>query len=259
MTAARYANLKRDVQQLTTRAERLTDQAKVEAFWQLGERIAREKLDIKHGQHNAMLRDLADDTRMPVRNLRYAIAFHHHYKRVAKLPLSWGHYRLLLDRPNDESRAHYQALAVEQALPVHKLARLIAADARTTRGESGEKRPTAPSYLYRARVEQVVDGDTMDLRIDLGFHTERRGRFRLADIDCPELPNLDARAARDFVFKRLTTAKTIVVKTERTDIYGRYVTHLFYSDSEISIDACFKDGTYLNAELVEAGHAEIVA
>ena len=267
MTAARYATLRRDVQRLTVRAERLTDQAKVGAFWELGERIAREKLDVKYGQHNAMLRDLAADTRTPARNLRYAMAFHHLYKRVPKLPLSWGHYRVLLDRPSEASRAHYQALAIEQGLPVHKLSRLIARDVRTTRGESGLKRPTQPSYLYRATVEQVIDGDTMDLSIDLGFHVDRRGRFRLAAIDCPELgrggsqtrPVDPGRAARDFVFARLTTAKTIVVKTQRTDLHGRYVTHLFYSEANTTIDACFKDGTYLNAELVEAGHAEIVA
>ncbi len=272
LTAARYATLKRDVQQLTTRVERLTDQAKVEAVWQLGERIARERLDTQRGYHTVVLNDLARDLSMAARNLHYAVAFHREYKRVPKLPLSWGHYRALLSCSTAESRAHYQELAVAQGISSRALLRLIASDTREARGESGLKRPTTSSYLYLARVEQVVDGDTMDLRIDLGFHTERRGRFRLARIDCPELNQVDnrrgeletrplhpGRAARDFVFNRLASAKTIVVKTERTDLHGRYVTHLFYTDREVSIDTCFKQGTYLNAELVDEGHAEITA
>jgi len=67
------------------------------------------------------------------------------------------------------------------------------------------------------------------------------------------------RAARDFVFSRLMSARTIAIKTQRTDLHGRYVTHLFYSDTEISIDVRFRDGTYLNAELVNEGHAKAVA
>ncbi len=257
LTSARYAALKRDVQQLTVRADRLTDQAKVEAYWQLGERIAREKLETQRGYQTAVLHDLANDIRIAVRTLHYAVAFRRCYKRTPKHALSWGHYRLLLDRPNDESRAHYQALAIEQALPVNKLAHVIASDARQKSGE-GFKRPTQPSYLYGATVENIIDGDTMDLRIDLGFHTDRRGRFRLADINCPELPSAEARAARDFVFNRLSTAQTIVVKTQRTDLHGRYVAHVFYSATKVAIDTCFKEGTYLNAELVEAGHADLV-
>lgn len=88
-------------------------------------------------------------------------------------------------------------------------------------------RPTDPGYLYRATVAQVVDGDTFDLRIDVGFDMSRNGRFRLAAVDCPELPTPEGRRARDFVYKRLLRAKTIVVKTQKTDLHGRYVTHLF--------------------------------
>lgn len=103
----------------------------------------------------------------------------------------------------------------------------------------------------------MVDGDTFDLRIDLGFHTERRGRFRLAAVDAPELPSAAGRLARDFVHQRLLSARTLVVKTQRTDIYGRYVTHAFYSDAELPIADCFTKGTHLNNELLEAGHAEL--
>lgn len=50
-----------------------------------------------------------------------------------------------------------------------------------------------------------------------------------------------------------------MVKTQPTDRHGRCVTHLFYNEADTTIDTCFHDGTYLNAELVEANHAEFVA
>lgn len=147
---------------------------------------------------------------------------------------------------------------MEQGLPVHKLAHLMASESRHKQGKPVIDRPTAAAYLFRATVERVIDGDTMDLRIDLGFEVDRRGRFRLANVNSPELPSAEARAARDFVFARLRDAKTIVVKTERTDLHGRYVAHLFYSTADTSIDHCFKEGVYLNEDLVAECHADIV-
>ena len=44
-----------------------------------------------------------------------------------------------------------------------------------------------PNYRYRAKLDRVVDGDTMDVVIDLGFYVELRERVRLAGIDTPEI------------------------------------------------------------------------
>ena len=40
-----------------------------------------------------------------------------------------------------------------------------------------------PGYRYRAKLERVVDGDTVDVVIDLGFYVELRERVRLEGID----------------------------------------------------------------------------
>ncbi len=265
LTPQRYRQLRHDVQQLMSRSDALSHKNRVGTLWRLGRLIMRERIAQGTGYHNTVLRDLCRDTRVSLRNLQYAVVFVRAYPQRPKQPLSWGHYRLLLDRPA-EQRAHYEARVRKVNLAVHTLARLIAHDRRTTDPQGSVlRRPDTPSYLYRATVVNVVDGDTLDLRIDLGFHTERIGRFRLADIntaelsatsDDPDSTLLDiARAARDFIFNRLLNAKTIVVKTQRTDQHGRYVTHLFYSAADVSIDTCFREGTYLNAELAEAGHA----
>ena len=41
-------------------------------------------------------------------------------------------------------------------------------------------------YTYRAKLVKVVDGDTVDLDVDLGFHTTLRIRGRLIGVDTPE-------------------------------------------------------------------------
>ena len=257
LSKPRYAELLRDVQQLVAIADKAIDQRKVSANWNLGRRIARERLH--SGYHNSVLRDLCADSRIALRTLQYAAKFHEVYPTCPKLPLSWFHYRVLLDHPNVAARARYQQLAVDQGMSARQLARRIAQDKNATSAASTTalRRPSDPKYVYRAKVEHVIDGDTLDLSIDLGFYVNRQGRFRLADIDCPELPTLEARTARDFVIQRLLSAQTIVVKTQRTDIHGRYVTHLFYSDVPLQTDECFTRGTHLNNELVEHGHAEL--
>lgn len=52
----------------------------------------------------------------------------------------------------------------------------------------GTKEQTEPTpWLYRARLERVVDGDTLDLTLDLGFRITRKARVRLKDVDTAEI------------------------------------------------------------------------
>jgi len=43
-----------------------------------------------------------------------------------------------------------------------------------------------PTYVYKASVVRVVDGDTLDLFVDLGFRTWQKIRVRLYGVDTPE-------------------------------------------------------------------------
>ena len=49
-------------------------------------------------------------------------------------------------------------------------------------------------WLWRARVVRVIDGDTLDLEIDCGFHTVRTERVRLLGVNAPEMKG-ETRAA----------------------------------------------------------------
>jgi len=41
-------------------------------------------------------------------------------------------------------------------------------------------------WIYNAEVKKIIDGDTFDIIIDLGFDTFRKGRVRLYGVNTPE-------------------------------------------------------------------------
>ena len=89
-------------------------------------------------------------------------------------------------------------------------------------------------YEYKATVLKVVDGDTVDLRISLGFHSYIDIRARLARIDTEELnstdPNLRLLAvmAKSRVMELTENPECTIVsfKPYRADKYGRWVVEL---------------------------------
>ena len=113
-------------------------------------------------------------------------------------------------------------------------------------------------YTYRAKVERVVDGDTIDLVIDLGFKITTHQRIRLAGINTPETYNVKKNsleykkgmAAKKFVIERIVSNDYEVMLQTDKDIgkYGRYIGTIWLDDNEKS----------LNDELVEIGHAQAV-
>jgi micrococcal nuclease len=96
------------------------------------------------------------------------------------------------------------------------------------------------TYEYRATVENVVDGDTVDLVIDLGFKIASRQRVRLARINTPERTQPGYAAARDFV-RDAVLNKSVTLKTEKVSKWGYYL-------AEITLE----DGRNLNDTLVQA-------
>ena len=56
---------------------------------------------------------------------------------------------------------------------------------------------------------------------------------------------------------QLAKAESVVVKTNKVDIYGRFVGHIFYSLTDQKIDVVFEKGRYLNQELVDKGLARV--
>ena len=112
-------------------------------------------------------------------------------------------------------------------------------------------------YTYHATVDRVVDGDTIDLIIDLGFKITTNQRIRLRGINTPETYNVKKDSeeykagmkAKEYVLKRMEENQNhVIIETEK-DIgkYGRYIGIIRMADSNES----------LNDELVNKGLAVV--
>jgi micrococcal nuclease len=108
-------------------------------------------------------------------------------------------------------------------------------------------------YEYRVKkVTGVVDGDTIDVELDLGFNISYSQRVRLAGIDTPESRTKDkVEKALGLEVKQrlkdtLAKAQVIVIRTELPDSsekYGRILGWLFLDGSEMSVnEALVADG-----------------
>ena len=87
-------------------------------------------------------------------------------------------------------------------------------------------------YTYNCKILNVVDGDTIDIEIDLGFHIKVKERVRLLGVDTPEVfgPNAEAAGtvASDFTKEWIEKRQSInnkfsyfSVKYNARDKYGR--------------------------------------
>lgn len=110
-------------------------------------------------------------------------------------------------------------------------------------------------YTYKAFVELVLDGDTMDLCIDCGFRSWELERVRFRGINCPKISTPEGRRAKEYVESRLAMVSFIVVKTYWEGKYGRFLTDIFYMPGEKDPDKVAAEGTFLNQELLDKGYA----
>jgi len=117
-------------------------------------------------------------------------------------------------------------------------------------------------YIYRIKsVYKVVDGDTIDASIDLGFDISLTKRIRLAGVETPESRTTDAKEkalgleVKEWLKKKLEGKEDIIVKTElpdSTEKYGRILGHLFIGDKEVSAVNKKKS---VNQMMIDEGYA----
>lgn len=92
-------------------------------------------------------------------------------------------------------------------------------------------------YEYKAKILNVVDGDTYDLDIDLGFHIHIHERVRILDLDTPE-----KRGSAEKQFGLICTeyakrflGKNVVIESKKelepkTDSFGRWLVSARFED-----------------------------
>lgn len=109
-------------------------------------------------------------------------------------------------------------------------------------------------YEYHVKkVTKVVDGDTIDVEIDLGFDISFSSRVRLAGIDTPEsrTTNKEEKVlgleVKEKLKKAIDSAKVIVIRTEKMDSsekYGRILGWLYLDGAEQSVNEALIAGGY---------------
>ena len=108
-------------------------------------------------------------------------------------------------------------------------------------------------YEYFVKsVTNVVDGDTIDVIIDLGFDILFSSRVRMAGIDSPESRTRDLKEkalgleSKEYLKKTLKDAKSIIIKTGKmnsSEKYGRILGWLYINGDTVSVnDMMINDG-----------------
>lgn len=89
-------------------------------------------------------------------------------------------------------------------------------------------------YEYKAQLHNVVDGDTVDLKVDLGFKTFIIERFRLLGFDAPEMKTPQGQPAKNHLQSLLEKhTLSLVIKSEKRDGFRRWLGTLYVNDGTV--------------------------
>lgn len=263
------ADLRRIVETGKRRADEAVGRELVTTYHAMGKRILAAKLTERAGYGQSVLKRLAEELGLQERVLAQAISFARLYP---KLPapsrrLRWSHYRELLQLKDPQARGFYEEQAKKQKWTREKLVQAIRnqshqrqlpkslIEAPAEQATPQLSRPGWAHHVYKAQVEQVIDGETLMVMVELGFHLYKRQRVKLAQIDAPALNEKGGRKARDFVQATLAEAEFVMLKTERLDHSGRYTAHVFFEPQSRHEGKIFAEGQHLNQLLVDRGLA----
>jgi micrococcal nuclease len=91
-------------------------------------------------------------------------------------------------------------------------------------------------YVYKAVVERVIDGDTVQLSIDLGFDIKKSHKFRLKNVWAAERGEMNYGLHSSYTKQLLPVNTQIIVKTfkDASDKYGRYIGEIYIDKQNIN-------------------------
>ncbi len=110
-------------------------------------------------------------------------------------------------------------------------------------------------YIYNGTVIRVIDGDSVWLEVDVGFHMSYKYNFRLGGINTPELRSSDpvekakAYDAKARLQELLPVGQHVTVATGKPGKYGRWIADLFLDFGP--------NQQHINQMLVDEGHAVV--
>lgn len=281
---------------------RNVNRQKVVMSWEIGREIDSHLAGLDKPEYGSELfTKLQQDTQIERSTLYQMHAFYKTYPKLPKpdKQLNWSHYRNLIAVKDNETRQQLEDLVVEKNLGSNRLKKEISAvkkkkitpksttipQLKVKRGElftytqnkEGEldlgfniflktKTSTNPKpssdYTYIAKLQKVVDGDTLHVKLDLGFGITHREILRLAKINAAESDTSDGKKATTGLKKILKDVEFLIVRTNKTDIYGRYVADIFFNESggkqdpqKVAAEGIYLNQLLLNKALVQAWQA----
>jgi endonuclease YncB( thermonuclease family) len=246
------------------RAKAATNTEALRTYWAVGGRIEVEGLTENAGYGQSVMEKLAVQLKTDRTTLVRCIQFYNLYPKGApESSLTWSHFKMILSLGTAKERLYYQQKAEAGHWTRDQLSKAIQGELYSSPKGDPKKvkklpRATSPLFTYRAEVKKVVDGDTADFLIDLGFQVWKRQKIRFAGVDAPALKE-SGEEAYEYVQAQLGKAKTVVIQTHKIDIYGRYIGWIFYSlDESDTWEKVFASGRFLNQELLDLGLARAV-
>lgn len=89
-------------------------------------------------------------------------------------------------------------------------------------------------FIYQGEIIRVIDGDTFDIRVDLGFYISHTIRVRLTDVDTPEVYGPmaceEGQNASKVANHFCPPGTTVTVETYKTGKYGRWLAVIYLQD-----------------------------
>ena len=282
LTAPKYEKLISDLSAILNKGRQdalsAVNQIKLDTYWKMGERMAEAQELADPDQESSLMSRLSESLQMDLPLLYRIKQFFRLWPDGVPIvegspTLSWSHFVEILSIKDSKERDYYLEEASTEGWSRDTLRKaiekdLFAASQETKQLPAGQlllDRPVKALHVYRAIVEKIVDGDTLLVRIDLGFDVwvNQRTRFRginTAEIIRNGIPAGDvpdrAEQAKAFVEEKLKEIEFVVMKSYKTDKFGRYVVDLFYHPTIKRMEDVFVNGFFLNAELLSAGLAD---
>jgi len=272
-TENEYTKLRNDLEAIISSGraslEKAATEIAVRTHWEAGKRLNEWIEKVETESVAGIIETLARDLNLHSSVLYRSSKFFRTYPdglpdTVEFKSLSWGAHTELLPIADEDERLFYIRRAAEKNWTRNYLKKAIRANEYGAKNSSRKKdsvrlqKPGPGLYTYEAELERVVDGDTIIVRIDLGFDVLSRQRIRLSYVDAPDVKTPEGEKARRFVKKALKNTGRLVLKTRKVDKYGRYVADVMYHSEAISKDHVLESGKFLNQELLDRGLAGFV-
>jgi endonuclease YncB( thermonuclease family) len=101
-----------------------------------------------------------------------------------------------------------------------------------------------PTFQYKCVMTRVLDGDTMEFFVDLGFDSWIKSKFRIAHVDTPELKTPQGKQVKSVVESWFSLAGELTLNSLGMDKYGRWLAEVYSAKYGQTLNSWLLDNSY---------------